>query len=345
MEYLKNKDGKIIFAGPCSIESQEQLEKTIEGLDMDIVTGIRGGVWKPRTKPGGFEGHGEAALRWIWDIQMKTNHKYKFATEIAKPEHVYACEKYKGRPIDIYWVGARTTTNPFAIQELIDSIKSKHTPVFIKNPMNPDLDLWIGAVERFIKGGHSNIGLIFRGFSMYREDKYRNTPLWKIPIEMKRRFPNIPLIVDPSHIAGTRELIYEISQKSYDLDFDGLIIESHYNPEIALTDKNQQLKPDALNSLLHLLDMKTKNGNGELEIYRNKIDDIDHQIMDLFKERFEVSKQIGKYKRERHIPILDMKRWNKILNEKMDMARQYGLDDQFIAQIYEIIHQESIKVQ
>jgi len=338
----RNSDGKIIIAGPCSVESEEQIKNVVDGLDLNTIKIFRGGIWKPRTKPGNFEGVGEPGLHWMKYAQDKG---FAISTEVANKQHVENC--LVNHKVDILWVGARTTVNPFTVQEIAESIQeyNKDTIVLIKNPVNPDIDLWVGAIERFENLGIKNIGLIFRGFSMHTVDKYRNKPLWKIAIEMKRRYPQYPMIVDPSHIGGDSEYLFEISQKAWDLNFDGLMVESHNNPKEALSDNAQQIEPEKVNSMIDLLTIKNKIGNGGLTEFREHIDELDNELMEILKQRFRITKEIGKWKRERDIPVLDLNRWNKIIQDKSSIGRTYGLDDEFIFKLFEVIHNESIKNQ
>lgn len=302
---------------------------------------FRAGVWKPRTKPGCFEGNGEKALPWLQEVKRETG--MLVATEVATPEHVELCEKYG---IDILWVGARTSTNPFAMQALADSLEGFRGPVLVKNPVNPDLELWIGALERLNRAGIKRMGAILRGFSSYDDQIFRNQPMWQIPIELRRRIPNLPIIVDPSHIGGRRDLIAPLSQQAMDLGFDGLLIESHCDPDNAWSDAKQQVTPDVLNYMINTLVVRDEHSNTEgLRQLRSEIDDIDNQLMDLLSKRFRICREIGTFKKEHNMTVLQSKRYNEILEKRGAEAVRCHMDSEFVGHVFELVHEESVRQQ
>src|SRR5574344_920006 len=331
----------LVIAGPCSAESREQVLKTAEELAAKGIKIFRAGIWKPRTKPGGFEGIGVEGLAWLKEVKAKTG--MLVATEVATPEHVFEVLK---AGIDLIWLGARTVANPFAVQALADALKGTDIPVLIKNPTNPDIELWCGAVERIFNAGVKNIGLIHRGFSSYDKKIYRNVPLWHIPIEMKRRFPKVTMICDPSHMGGKRELIAPLSQQAMDLNFDGLMIESHCNPDKALSDAAQQLTPDVLDYTLKMLVIRDNVQTTEnINVLRGQIDQIDSKIVTLLAKRMSISKEIGVYKKEHNMPVLQTKRYGDIMKDREKLAVALDLNKDFVAGIMESIHRESVDVQ
>ena len=302
---------------------------------------FRAGVWKPRTKPGGFEGVGRKALAWLKEVKEKTS--MAVATEVANSVHV---EEALSAGVDILWLGARTTVNPFAVQEIADSLKGVDIPVLIKNPINPDIELWCGAFQRLQNAGIADLGLIHRGFSSYQEQIYRNSPIWQIPIEMKRRFPHIPMICDPSHIAGNRELVPQLCQQAMDLNFDGLMIETHCYPDCALSDGRQQLEPETLIQLLRSLEFRENNDLTEvLTVFRDRIDKIDRSLLELLSERMRISKEIGIYKKTFRIPVLQNRRYDAILQESINLAEELDLTPDFVTSLMKAIHEESVKQQ
>lgn len=302
---------------------------------------FRAGVWKPRTKPGGFEGKGEEALPWIKQVKEETG--MLTAVEVAKPEHVELCLKYG---VDILWVGARTTANPFAMQDLADSLKGVDVPVFVKNPVNPDIELWIGALERINQAGVKQLGAIHRGFSSYDKKIYRNLPMWQIPMELHRRIPNLPLICDPSHIGGRRELVAPLCQQALDMGFDGLIVECHCNPDEAWSDARQQVTPDVLDYILSLLVVREETGTTEgIRVLRGQIDDLDNQLLELLSKRMRVCREIGQYKKEHNMTVFQSNRYNEILEKRGAQASLCCIDPECTAQIFELIHQESVRQQ
>ncbi|GAA6528485.1 MAG: bifunctional 3-deoxy-7-phosphoheptulonate synthase/chorismate mutase type II [Prevotella sp.] len=330
-----------IIAGPCSAETEEQVMTTARQLAAKGCHMFRAGVWKPRTKPGCFEGNGEKALPWLQEVKRETG--MLVATEVATPEHVELCEKYG---IDILWVGARTSTNPFAMQALADSLEGFRGPVLVKNPVNPDLELWIGALERLNRAGIKRMGAILRGFSSYDDQIFRNQPMWQIPIELRRRIPNLPIIVDPSHIGGRRDLIAPLSQQAMDLGFDGLLIESHCDPDNAWSDAKQQVTPDVLNYMINTLVVRDEHSNTEgLRQLRSEIDDIDNQLMDLLSKRFRICREIGTFKKEHNMTVLQSKRYNEILEKRGAEAVRCHMDSEFVGHVFELVHEESVRQQ
>ena len=302
---------------------------------------FRAGVWKPRTKPGGFEGHGEKALPWMRRVKEETG--MLVATEVATPEHVELAVKYG---IDILWVGARTSANPFAVQALADALRGIDKPVFVKNPINPDLELWIGALERLNAAGVRRLGAIHRGFSSYDKKIYRNLPMWQIPIELRRRYPALPIINDPSHIGGRRELIAPLCQQAMDLGFDGLIVESHCSPDDAWSDAKQQVTPDVLDYILSLLVIRDESVSTEgISRLRHQIDELDNQLMDLLAQRMRVCREIGQYKKEHNMTVLQTNRYNEILSKRGAQGVLCGMAAEFVANVFEHIHEESVRQQ
>ncbi len=336
----------VVIAGPCSAESEQQILHTASQLaDTGKVDILRAGIWKPRTNPGGFEGVGTKALSWLLKAKQSTG--LKTAVEVATAKHVEDAMSFE---VDVLWIGARTTVNPFSVQQIAEALSGTKQTVLIKNPVNPDIKLWIGAVERLQKIGIENIGLIHRGFTSYGNTEYRNVPMWQIPIEMKRLFPNLPIICDPSHICGNRTGLLSISQKSVDLDFDGLIIESHYAPDSALTDKSQQISPENLDELLRNLIYKKSNSNEEtfvkqLDHLREQINHLDEELISLISNRMKVAKEIGEIKKKSKITVLQSNRYNEILERAIKKGSQVGLSQDFIKSYLESVHIESIRIQ
>ena len=331
----------IVIAGPCSAETEEQVMGTARELARKGCHMFRAGVWKPRTKPGGFEGNGEKALPWMKQVKEETG--MLTATEVATPEHVELALKYG---IDILWVGARTSANPFAMQALADSLRGVDVPVFVKNPVNPDLELWIGAMERINPAGIKKMAAIHRGFSSYDKKIYRNLPMWQIPIELHRRIPELPIICDPSHIGGSRELIAPLCQQAMDLGFDGLIVESHCSPDKAWSDAKQQVTPEVLDYILSLLVIRDETSTTEgISQLRKQIDDLDNQLMELLAKRMRVCREIGQYKKEHNMTVLQAARYNEILEKRGAQGALCGMDAQFVAKVFEGIHEESVRQQ
>ena len=331
----------IVIAGPCSAETEEQVMGTARELARKGCHMFRAGVWKPRTKPGGFEGNGEKALPWMKQVKEETG--MLTATEVATPEHVELALKYG---IDILWVGARTSANPFAMQALADSLRGVDVPVFVKNPVNPDLELWIGAMERINQAGIKKMAAIHRGFSSYDKKIYRNLPMWQIPIELHRRIPELPIICDPSHIGGSRELIAPLCQQAMDLGFDGLIVESHCSPDKAWSDAKQQVTPEVLDYILSLLVIRDETSTTEgISQLRKQIDDLDNQLMELLAKRMRVCREIGQYKKEHNMTVLQAARYNEVLEKRGAQGALCGMDAQFVAKVFEGIHEESVRQQ
>lgn len=331
----------IVMAGPCSAETEKQVMTTAQELAGKGCHIFRAGIWKPRTKPGGFEGNGEKALPWMKRVKDETG--MLITTEVATPEHVELCLKYD---LDILWIGARTCANPFAMQALADTLHGVDIPVFIKNPVNPDLELWIGGMERINQAGIKRIAAIHRGFSSYEKKIYRNMPMWQIPIELRRRIPNLPIICDPSHIGGRRELIAPLCQQAMDLGFDGLIVECHCSPDEAWSDAKQQVTPEVLDYILSLLVVRSEHVTTEgITQLRRQIDDLDNQIMDLLSRRMRICREIGQYKKEHNMTVLQPSRYNEILDKRGAQGALCGMSAEFIASVFEHIHEESVRQQ
>ncbi len=336
-----DQERPFVIAGPCSAETEEQVMTTARQLAQKGCHNFRAGAWKPRTKPGGFEGHGEPALKWLKQVKEETG--MLVTTEVATPEHVELCLKYG---IDILWIGARTSANPFAMQALADSLKGVDVPVFVKNPVNPDLELWIGALERINQAGIKMLGAIHRGFSSYDKKIYRNLPMWQIPIELRRRIPELPIICDPSHIGGRRELIAPLCQQAMDLGFDGLIVESHCDPDKAWSDAKQQVTPDVLDYILSLLIIRDEKMSTEgITQLRSQIDELDNELMNLLAKRMRVCREIGMYKKEHNMTVLQPTRYNEILDKRGAQGSLCGMDSDFIKHIFESVHEESVRQQ
>ena len=336
-----DSDRPLIIAGPCSAETEEQVMQTAQQLAQKGCRIFRAGVWKPRTKPGGFEGNGEAALPWLSQVKKETG--MLVSTEVATPEHVELALKYG---VDVLWVGARTSANPFAMQALADAMKGLDVPVLVKNPVNPDLELWIGALERINQAGIKRLGAIHRGFSSYDKKIYRNLPMWQIPIELHRRIPDLPIICDPSHIGGSRELIAPLCQQAMDLGFDGLIVESHCEPDKAWSDAKQQVTPDVLDYILSLLVIRDEKATTEgITMLRKQIDELDNQLMDLLAKRMRVCREIGQYKKEHNMTVLQTARYNEILEKRGAQGALCGMGAKFVKKIFEEVHEESVRQQ
>jgi chorismate mutase len=336
-----DQERPFVIAGPCSAETEEQVMNTARQLAMKGCHIFRAGVWKPRTKPGGFEGNGEKALPWMAQVKQETH--MLIATEVATPDHVELALKYG---MDLLWIGARTTANPFAMQALADALKGVDIPVFVKNPVNPDLELWIGAMERINQAGIRRLAAIHRGFSSFEQKIYRNAPMWQIPIELHRRIPELPIICDPSHIGGKRELIAPLCQQAMDLGFDGLIVESHCDPDKAWSDAKQQVTPEVLDYILSLLIIRDEHVQTEdLQQLRKQIDALDNQLMELLAKRMQVCREIGNYKREHNMTVLQASRYNEILEKRGVQGSLTGMSPEFVAKVFENIHEESVRQQ
>ncbi|MDD4922160.1 MAG: bifunctional 3-deoxy-7-phosphoheptulonate synthase/chorismate mutase type II [Bacteroidales bacterium] len=331
----------IVIAGPCSAETEEQVMTTAKQLADRGIKIFRAGIWKPRTRPGAFEGVGSEGLKWLQRVQKELG--MYTATEVATAKHVAEAIKYG---VDILWIGARTSANPFAMQEIADALEGCDKPVLIKNPVNPDLDLWIGAIERVYQAGVRKIGVIHRGFSSSDKKIYRNVPQWHIPIELRRRYPNLPMFCDPSHIGGKRELIAPISQQSMDMNFDGLIIESHCDPDCAWSDKDQQVTPDILDYIINLLVIRDFQQTTEnLSELRKQIDEIDDELVETIAKRMRISREIGTYKKEHNMQVLQAARYSEILEGRINQAVKFGIDGDCMQKILEAIHEESVRQQ
>jgi chorismate mutase len=335
----------LVLAGPCSAETEEQVMETARQLKEQGIKIYRAGIWKPRTRPNTFEGVGREGLPWLRRVKEELG--MFVATEVANVNHVFESLKYG---IDILWIGARTTANPFAVQEIADALKGVDIPVLIKNPVNPDVELWIGALERLNQAGIRKLAAVHRGFSTYGKSFYRNDPHWQIPIELKRQIPNLPIITDPSHICGNREMLFEVSQEAMDLNFDGLIIESHMNPDKALSDASQQITPLELKAMLNNLVLRKANVDNAvvahtLEDLRRQIDKYDDRLIDVLDSRMKVADKIGKYKKDNNITILQSSRWDQLLTKRVQDGEKKGLSEDFVVKLFRAIHQESINHQ
>jgi chorismate mutase len=342
--FLPLENRPVLIAGPCAAESREQLVQTALALaGIPQLYAFRAGLWKPRTRPGNFEGVGKQGIDWLMEVKEKTG--LRLAVEIAVPAHAEICLK---AGIDIVWIGARTVVSPFIVDELANALQGSSICVMIKNPVNPDLKLWIGGVERLKKAGIKKLIAVHRGFDAYSKKPFRNTPLWEIPIEMKRLFPELPMLSDPSHIGGSRSLLSEISQKAIDLGMDGLMIESHIDPDHALTDVAQQISPAGLKKILSGLKIREHEGSETsvtLENYRSSIDELDEQLLELLSRRMEISELIGEYKKEQNLAPFQAKRWSAILEDRLKKGEPLKLDKEFISGIYNLIHKESLRRQ
>jgi chorismate mutase len=335
----------LIIAGPCSAESEEQIMQTATDLAAMNIPIFRAGIWKPRTRPGSFEGVGAIGLQWMKRAKQETG--MLTATEVANPTHVFEAIK---TGIDILWIGARTAVNPFAIQEIADSLKGVDIPVILKNPVNPDIDLWVGGIERLYNAGITKLAALHRGFSGLENSPLRNEPQWQLPIELRRRLPNLPLICDPSHICGRRDLLSSISQKAMDLDYQGLMLETHCNPEVALSDKEQQVTPEILKHILDGLVIRNTQSDDvkfqrDLTELRTNIDRLDTSLLELLGKRMEVAQQIGELKKDNNITVLQSGRWDEIVQRVHMRASKFGFSEEFTDKLFKAIHEESIRLQ
>ncbi|MCF6360010.1 MAG: bifunctional 3-deoxy-7-phosphoheptulonate synthase/chorismate mutase type II [Cyclobacteriaceae bacterium] len=344
--FPKTKDLPLLIAGPCSAETEEQVLETAKLIEKDHRAMVyRAGLWKPRTRPGTFEGVGAEGLPWLKRVKEET--RLLVATEVAKAEHV---QQAIDAGVDILWIGARTTVNPFSVQEIADALKGHDIPVLVKNPINPDLQLWIGALERINQAGITKLGAIHRGFSPNSESKYRNDPKWKMAIELKRLLPEMPIVCDPSHIGGSRELIEPVAQKAFDLQMEGLMIETHINPDVALSDAKQQVTPARLKTILDAIILRrADSANNEfvesLKELRGKIDTVDNELINLLGKRMALVDEIGESKKENNVTILQVGRYESILNDRVAKGEDENLSPDFVKDIFEFIHQNSIKRQ
>ena len=345
--WLNNMELKhpLVIAGPCSAESEDQVLNVAHQLKKTDATVFRAGIWKPRTRPGNFEGVGEIGLKWLKKVKEQTG--LLTATEVANPVHVELAIKNE---VDIVWIGARSSVSPFIVQEIAEALRGTNKIVLVKNPVNPDLSLWLGAVERLQTSNVKNIGVIHRGFSSYEKTRYRNNPEWQIPIDLQNQFPDLPLLIDPSHIAVRRDIIFDLCQRALDLNFDGFMIETHHQPDDAWSDAKQQITPDVLKQIT--IDLKIRNEQGNAIEYQNKIanlrtqiDVADHKLTEILGKRMEIADKIGVLKKENNVAILQNKRWNEILEKMILQGEENGLSKDFILKIYQAIHQESINHQ
>lgn len=335
----------IIIAGPCSAETEEQVLQTARELAAQNIDLFRSGIWKPRTRPGSFEGVGTPGLKWLKRVKEETG--LKVTTEVAKAEHVYQALKHN---IDVLWIGARTTVNPFSVQEVADAIEGVDIPVLIKNPINPDLGLWIGAIERIYKAGVTKIGVIHRGFSYHGDTPFRNVPRWQLAIELKRQFPDLVMICDNSHICGRRDTLFEVAQQAMDLNYDGIMTEVHPTPDDAWSDAKQQITPSQFQDLVNQLVFRAPTTDDiefleTLDHLRKEIDHIDNEVFNLLGHRMELADSIGQYKKRNNIAILQTTRWNEILEKTIALGQAKGLSKEFVTTVLRAIHQESINHQ
>lgn len=342
---IQESNRPFLITGPCSAESPEQVMSVAKEIAANGHANVlRAGIWKPRTRPDSFEGMGEIALPWLIEAGKETG--LPVTTEIANRHHAELALK---AGVDILWIGARTTVNPFAIQEIADFLKGVKIPVMVKNPVNPDLELWIGAFERLEKAGITDLVAIHRGFSVYKHPKYRNVPTWELPIALRERLPDLPIICDPSHITGRRDLLLEVSQKAMDLNFDGLMIETHPNPDKAWSDAAQQVTPDGLKDILSQLILRTRDfssiDTGAIDELRLKINNLDDRLFDILSARMNMSEEVGRFKLQHNITILQQERWINIIESRLSKSDNYQLSERFIRQIMDAIHQESIRHQ
>jgi chorismate mutase len=335
----------LVIAGPCSAETEEQVLKIAHQLKDTDATVLRAGIWKPRTRPGNFEGVGALGLKWMQRAKEETG--MLISTEVANANHVEHALEHN---VDILWIGARTTVSPFIVQEIAEALKGTDKPVLIKNPVNPDLSLWLGAVERFYKADVKNLGVIHRGFSTYQKTRYRNNPEWQLPIDLQNRFPDLPLILDPSHIAGKRDIIFDLCQTGLDLNFDGLMVETHHDPDNAWSDAAQQITPSDLIQYMEDLKIRKETSaeaefNNNINTLRTQIDVIDHQLIEILGKRMKVSDGIGNLKKANNVSVLQTKRWNEILGKMILEGEQHNLSEEFVLRMFKAIHQESINHQ
>lgn len=335
----------LVIAGPCSAETEEQVMETARQLAAQGVTLFRAGIWKPRTRPGSFEGVGVEGLRWLQRVQKETG--MKVGTEVANAKHVFEAIKYG---VDVLWIGARTTVNPFAVQEIADALEGMDLPVLVKNPVSPDLSLWMGALERINKAGITKLGAIHRGFTVSGKTPYRNPPQWQIAIELMQNLPDLPVIADPSHMSGTREFLFSLSQKALDLHYQGLMIESHINPDKAWSDAKQQVTPEVLQDMRNRFQVRhRKPANPDalesLEELRHKIDEMDDLLLETVVKRMEVADQIGRYKKDNNMTILQSGRWEELVEHRKELGLKSGLSEVFLDRYLKAIHQESINRQ
>ena len=337
-----NLSHPLVIAGPCSAETQEQVLKTAHALKNSDVSVFRAGIWKPRTRPGNFEGVGSIGLKWLQRAKEETG--LKIGIEVANKEHVHLALEHG---VDLLWIGARTAVNPFAVQELADALKNTDKIVLLKNPVNPDLSLWLGGLERLYHSNIKNLGVIHRGFSSYEKTVYRNLPEWQIPIELQNKYPDLPLICDPSHITGNKDMVLKVAQQALDLNFDGLMIETHPVPEKAWSDAKQQVTPDQLKQIF--IDLKVRKQDEQdgayqlkLQNFRAQIDQLDDKLVELLSKRMQVADAIGKLKKDNNVAVLQNSRWHEILGKMVLQGETKGLSEEFVLRMFKAIHQESI---
>ncbi len=341
-----NGDKKpVVIAGPCSAETEDQLLTTCKALTDSGIDILRAGIWKPRTRPNSFEGVGEIGLKWFKEVKKEVG--LPTATEVANAQHVELALKHE---VDILWIGARSTVNPFTVQEIADALRGVDIPVIVKNPINPDLSLWLGGIERIAGAGITKLAALHRGFSSFEKTKYRNIPMWQIAIELKSLLPELPIFCDPSHIGGKRDLILPLAQRAMDLNYDGLMIETHIDPDNAWSDASQQVTPLRLHEILKELQIKrptTENQefNTQLDDLRSKIDGIDREILEILAARMSLVEKIGDYKKTNKITVFQVDRWTKVFNTRPEWGEKMNLDKDFTAQLFKLIHDESIKIQ
>ncbi len=344
--WLPKLDNPLLISGPCSLETEKQALDTAKLLAKDKrVFVYRGGVWKPRTRPGMFEGVGSIGLKWLQLVKQETG--LPVGTEVANAQHT---EEAMKAGLDVLWIGARSTASPFVVQEIADVVKGSNAVIMVKNPVNPDVQLWMGAIERVHQAGIKNIVAIHRGFTPFRETKYRNYPNWQTVIELRRLMPNLPIICDPSHIAGKREFLFEIAQKAFDMGMEGLMLESHIDPSCALSDAAQQLTPADLSKLLDRLVIRYENANNpefenRLDVLRNRIDAIDAELLETLSSRVEIVKQIGRYKKENNVTALQISRWSQLMEDRVNLGKKLDLNDTFVKILFQLIHEDSVRMQ
>ncbi|MCF8298868.1 MAG: bifunctional 3-deoxy-7-phosphoheptulonate synthase/chorismate mutase type II [Saprospiraceae bacterium] len=343
--WLKDVSHPLIISGPCSAETEEQVLSTAFELSkIPNIRIFRAGIWKPRTRPDKFQGVGIRGLKWLRKVKEKTG--LLTAVEVANAAHVKSCLEHS---VDVLWIGARTVVNPFSVQEISEVLNGVDIPVMVKNPLNPDKDLWFGALERLNNAGITKLIAVHRGFDVYEKSPYRNLPMWEIPIELKRIYPDIPIICDPSHIAGKRELLFDISQRALDLSMDGLMIETHINPDKALTDAAQQITPKSLNELISKLVIRKQVGDVEfksnLDELRQLVDQVDEELLKVLARRMKIVEQMGEYKKNHSITILQLDRWREIIKDRLSQANDLNLDSRFILKLLQLVHKESIQKQ
>jgi len=345
-EWLPHIDNPLLISGPCSLESEEQTLETAKLLAKDRrVFVYRGGIWKPRTRPGSFEGVGPIGLKWLQTVKKETG--LLVGTEVANAQHT---EQALNAGVDVLWIGARSTASPFVVQEIADVVKGTNVVVMVKNPVNPDVHLWMGAVERVNQAGIKNIVAIHRGFTPFRETKYRNYPNWKTVFELRRLLPNLPVICDPSHIAGKREFLFEIAQKAFDMGMEGLMLESHRDPSCALSDAAQQLTPADLGKLLDKLVIRHENANNpdfesQLDVLRNRIDALDSELLEILASRVEIVKQIGQYKKDNNVTALQINRWTQLMENRVSLGNKLDINETFVKILFQLIHEDSVRMQ